>query len=97
VDPATVALNNAGVRVVGKRQKLLAHFYDVNRDGFKDLVCYIDLRQLDLEPGESSVILQGNTYYGMAIEGEDVVTGVKPWKSRYRRFIRSTISRNKRK
>jgi alpha-tubulin suppressor-like RCC1 family protein len=89
VDPATVTLNGAGVQIVGRKQKLMAHMEDVNMDGFVDLICQINTRMLSLEPGESIAILQGNTYDGTAIEGEDFIYAFKPPAKRHNRFFHS--------
>ncbi len=77
VDPVTVTLNGAGVKAVGKKQKLLAHVEDVNGDGLLDLLCQIDIQDLEAERGESIAVLHGNAYDGTEIAGEDSISVVK--------------------
>jgi hypothetical protein len=71
VDPATVTLNGAGIRSVGKKGNLQVEMEDVNGDGIDDLVCHIDSRQFTPAPGDSVAVLQGSTYDGTPIIGED--------------------------
>ena len=75
VDPETVSLAGAGVKMVGKSGKYLSHEEDVNNDGSLDLVCQIYTAQfgLGIEPGATIAVLEAQTYDGQAIRGEDAV------------------------
>ena len=73
VDPQSVALAGAGVRLVGKSNKYLAHEEDVNGDGLMDLVCKVETAQFMIEPGESIAVLEGETFSGVPIKGEDSI------------------------
>jgi len=42
IDPGTVELEGLAVKAVGKSNKLLAHYEDVNTDGYEDLVVQIE-------------------------------------------------------
>jgi alpha-tubulin suppressor-like RCC1 family protein len=73
VDPDTLALAGASVKMVGKSNKLLCHGEDVNGDNLADLVCQFETAQFLIEPGESIAVLEGNTYDDVLIRGEDVI------------------------
>ncbi|MGD8727998.1 MAG: hypothetical protein PVH40_10155 [Gemmatimonadales bacterium] len=73
IDPATVTLAIAGVRVVGNAGNLLATLEDVNSDGLLDLLVHIDTQGLELESGDAVAVLRASTYGGDAIEGTDTV------------------------
>ncbi len=73
VDPSTVKLADARVRVKGNGQPLTT-IQDTNGDGFLDLVLHIDTEGFDLTDGDVSATLTGRTLISdEAIEGEDVV------------------------
>jgi len=74
VDPDTVSLAGASVKVVGKGDKLLAHIEDVDGDGLDDLVCKILTEELLIECGASEAVLEAETYEGDVIRGVDIVT-----------------------
>ena len=73
VDPDTVNLAGARVKMVGKSGKYLAHEEDVNGDGMIDLVCHIYTAEFMIEVGESVAVLEGDTYDGTPVRGEDSV------------------------
>lgn len=73
VNPETVTLAGARVKVVGKSDKFLAHEEDVNGDGLLDLVCQVYTAQFLIEPGESTAVLEARTFDGIEIRGEDTV------------------------
>ena len=73
IDPATVSLAGARVRMVGKSERYLAHQEDVNGDELIDLVCQVYTAQFMIVVGESVAVLEGNTYNGTPVRGEDSV------------------------
>jgi len=77
VDPGTVSLAGAAVKMVGKGNMLLAHIDDVNGDGLLDLVCQVETAQFMIEPGEAWAVLEGQTFDGLAIRGRDSVRIVR--------------------
>jgi hypothetical protein len=62
------------VKAVGKAEKLLSHYEDVNGDGFDDLVVQI----LDVDgtftEGTTEAILTGELFDGTPIVGADEIT-----------------------
>jgi hypothetical protein len=73
VDPATVTLAGAAVRLIGKAGKYSCQAEDVNSDGLTDLVCRVETYQLTIQPGESTAVLEAKTFSGEALRGEDIV------------------------
>lgn len=73
IDPGTVSLAGARVKMVGKSDKLLSHEEDVNGDGLPDLVCQVNTAQFLIEPGDSTTLLEARTFDGTAVEGQDTV------------------------
>jgi hypothetical protein len=73
IDPESVRLAGAAVRMVGKSGKLLCHEEDVNGDGHVDLVCQVETVELAIEPGESVAMLVATTASGQTVRGEDSV------------------------
>lgn len=77
VDPATVTLDGAAVKLVGKTQRPLCNAEDVSGDGRIDLVCHIVTSQLPAE-GHGIATLRARTFPtisspGMEIQGSDFV------------------------
>ena len=73
VDPDTLGLAGAAVKMVGKSGKSLCHGEDVSGDGLPDLVCQFETAQFMIEPGDSIAVLEGETFGGTAIRGEDSI------------------------
>jgi hypothetical protein len=73
IDPATVSLAGASIKLVGKSDKLLAHHEDVNGDGLLDLVCQVLTEDFFIEPDESTALFEAETFDGMQVQGEDSV------------------------
>lgn len=73
IDPATVALAGASVKMVGKSARYLASTEDVNGDGLLDFVCQVVTAKFMIEPGDSRAVLEAETFAGMRIRGEDSV------------------------
>jgi hypothetical protein len=72
VDPLTVELADATVRVKGNGQALTT-LQDTNGDGFLDLVLHMETEGFTLTEGDVSATLTGTTFGGEDIEGEDVI------------------------
>ena len=73
VDPATVILSGASIKSVGKSNKLLANYEDVNGDGLIDLVCQAMTSNFHIEPGETTALFVAETFGGISVRGEDTV------------------------
>jgi hypothetical protein len=86
VDPETVTLDSAAVKLVGRGHRPLCAAEDVNRDGRADLVCHIVTRQLPaqgdgvailtaiafpLGPGTSAQTVRGADFIKVVGDGED--------------------------
>ena len=61
VDPATVTLANANVRLKGKGQPQ-ASFRDVNNDTLMDLVVHVETQALELNAIDTEAVLIGKTF-----------------------------------
>jgi T5SS/PEP-CTERM-associated repeat protein len=77
VDPATVTLDGAAVKLVGKGQRPLCNAEDVNGDGYLDLVCHVLTAQLP-EQGDGIATLRARTFPttaspGMQVQGSDFI------------------------
>jgi len=72
VDPATVTMAGAPVKLKGKGTPM-ASFEDVNGDGLLDLVVHVSTDALQLSESAMMAILQGQTYSGAPIKGRDTV------------------------
>jgi hypothetical protein len=72
VDPASLTLAGAKVKAIGKGA-YSCHGEDVNRDGRPDLLCQFATSQLVVRPGDSTVALEGKTFAGGRIRGEDSI------------------------
>jgi hypothetical protein len=73
VDPDSLTLDGAKVRVVGRSDKSLCHSEDVNNDGLLDLVCQFE-NDLNAQVGDTIAILEGETYIGIPIRGQDSIS-----------------------
>jgi hypothetical protein len=69
VDPSTVSLDGAAVKVKGKSGNA-GSFEDVNGDGFLDLVIQIN-DEGGYDSGEGVATLTGGTFEGIQIQGSD--------------------------
>jgi hypothetical protein len=77
VNPATITLAGAAVRLIGRVDKFSCHTDDVNEDGRHDLICHIETVQFMIAPGESVAVLEAKTWGGQSIRGEDSINIVK--------------------
>jgi hypothetical protein len=73
VDPTSVSLAGASVKLVGKSDKYLCHQEDVNIDGLIDLVCQVYTAQFMVDEGETTAILEAKTLDGTSLRGEDFI------------------------
>jgi hypothetical protein len=73
VDPATVSLAGAKVKLIGKGDKYSCSAQDVNGDGLLDLVCHVVTADFLIETGESVAVLEADTFGGQHIRGEDSI------------------------
>lgn len=73
VDPLSVTLADAGVRVRGKGKSIFSTS-DVNGDGLLDMILNIDTQALVLTPDVTQAVLKGMTYDGVSFQGSDHVT-----------------------
>jgi hypothetical protein len=61
------------ILMVGKSDKYLCHQEDVNNDGLIDLVCQVYTAQFMIEEGQTTAVLEAETYDGTKLRGEDFV------------------------
>jgi hypothetical protein len=73
VDPATVSLAGASVKLVGKSDKESCKPDDVNLDGALDLVCQVYTAQFMVDEGETKAVLEAETFDGAKVRGEDFI------------------------
>jgi hypothetical protein len=73
VDPASVSLAGAKVKLIGKAGRYSCSFEDVNGDGRLDLMCHVETASFFLETGESLAVLEAETFDGRAIRGQETV------------------------
>jgi hypothetical protein len=72
VDPLTVTLASAPIRLKGKGTPM-SSFEDVNGDGLLDLVVHISTQALELSENDTQAVLNGETFEGQKIRGTDSV------------------------
>jgi hypothetical protein len=73
-DPDSLRLAGAGVNLIGKSGRFQCSGEDVNADGLVDLVCHFDTSQFVIEAGQSIAVLEGKTFGGSLIRGEDSIS-----------------------
>jgi hypothetical protein len=73
VDPSTLFLAGAKVKVVGKSDKVLCHTEDASGDNLPDLVCQFE-NEINATVGDSIAVLEGETFDGVPIRGEDSIS-----------------------
>jgi hypothetical protein len=73
VDPATISVSGASVKLVGNGKRYLARPEDVNDDGLDDLMCHVLTEEIVIEVGDSVVVLEAATFDGTAITGQDYI------------------------
>ena len=72
VDPTTVTLADAGVKVRGKGTPM-ASTEDVDGDGRLDLVVHVETEGLSVTLGDTEAVLQGELFDGTPIRGSDSI------------------------
>jgi len=72
VDPTTVTLASAPVKLTGKGTPM-ASFQDINEDGFNDLVVHVSTQTLQLSETDTQAVLEGQTFSGEHIRGTDTI------------------------
>ncbi|MEK7608230.1 MAG: NlpC/P60 family protein [Patescibacteria group bacterium] len=72
INPATIKLANASVRLRGSGQPM-ASYSDMNNDGFTDIVVQISTEALQLTSGDVVANLEGRLADGATIKGSDSV------------------------
>lgn len=73
VDPESVTLAGARVRLNGRSGRYSCAPDDVNGDGRADLVCHVITDQLELQVGETIAVLEAETYSGEMLRGADSI------------------------
>jgi hypothetical protein len=73
VDPKTVGLAGAPVKLVGKNENPLAKTKDINSDNIDDLLVKIMTAELALDSSDTEAVLEGRTFAGDEIEGKDII------------------------
>jgi hypothetical protein len=72
VDPLSVTLADAGIRIRGKGKSIFSTS-DVNGDGLLDMILSIETEGLSLAPDATEAVLKGMTYDGLSFQGSDYV------------------------
>lgn len=72
VDPTTVTLAGASVKLKGKGTPM-ASFEDINGDGLLDIVVHVETDSLKLSETDTEAILEGETFDGILLRGKDTV------------------------
>ena len=73
IDPATVTLAGAAVKLIGKGSKYSCSPQYVNEDGQLDLVCNVETAQFMIEAGDTIATLEAMTFSGRPIRGSDSI------------------------
>jgi hypothetical protein len=73
IDVTTLSLQGLSLKVVGKADRLLAHFDDIDGDGYTDLIAQFADSDGWTGSGDGYATLTGQLYVGTAIEGSDSI------------------------
>lgn len=73
INPDTIYLEAASIKLVGNTNKDLCHAEDINGDGLPDLICQILTEELQVITGQAVAMLDCLTFDGNPIHGEDVI------------------------
>ena len=74
IDAGSVMLEGLAIKAVGKSNKLLAHYEDVNSDGYDDLVVQIEDDDLIFEEGDTTATVTGYLNDGTYFQGSDSIS-----------------------
>ena len=74
VDPSTCECSGMAVKMAGKSNRYLAHYEDINYDGYNDLVVQIEYNDANLDLGQETATLTCELYDGTLIEGTDTIS-----------------------
>lgn len=77
VDASTLTLAGANVRIPGRSGRQQCSVEDVDGDGLADLICHFT-NDLSIAVGQTIAVLEGKTYGGLTIRGEDTIRIVGP-------------------
>lgn len=72
VDPSTVKMADASVKVRGKKG-FMTSTEDLDKDGYSDLIVHIDTEGLGIITNDTPVFLSGQTFGGVWFEGSDTI------------------------
>jgi YVTN family beta-propeller protein len=78
LDRGTLRFCGAAVKAVPPRGRLLCAGGEVSGDGIADLVCQFLTKEIVLGPGEQTAVLEGETWDGTLVHGEDTVVVTPP-------------------
>lgn len=73
IDPTTISLQGMSVKTVGKCNKLLSYYTDLNGDGYVDLLIKIEDSGGNFVEGQTEATLTGALFNGTPIEGDDTI------------------------
>ena len=73
VNPSTVTLASAPVKLKGKKGTTQASMEDVNGDGLLDQVIHVTTPDLELNESNTQAVLEGLTFGDIAVRGIDVI------------------------
>ena len=73
IDAGSISLEGMEIRAVGKSNKLLSHYEDVNEDSILDLVVQIEDTDGTFTLGDTTATLTGTLMDGTLIEGQDSI------------------------
>jgi len=71
INPRTIRLNGVDIMLVGKSDKSLCRYTDINDDNQNDLLCDVRTTGFRVGEGEFRVILKAATYHSESLKGED--------------------------
>jgi hypothetical protein len=73
IDPETLTLAGASVRLIGRGDKYSCATQNVNADSLPDIICHVETVQFLLQTGDSIATLEASTFGGQAIAGQDSI------------------------
>jgi hypothetical protein len=74
IDEGSVSLEGMSIKAVGKKNKLLSHYEDVNGDSILDLVVQIEDTNGTFTLEDTTATLTGTLMDGTLIEGQDSIS-----------------------